>query len=157
MKFAERLVAQLTGVPDGAILYDIKGLHIFALMLPVLDLLLCTYFPPIGGASMVSVVPGHASILNNVFYRFLTRLPHSRSDLVPPNMSIRDRMRVALEKLSQITGNPEVASSDPLCSLSFCSLAPEVIKGQSELLGHYLKDINLAFTPIPPEGWSLRK
>jgi len=134
MKFAERLLSQLTGVPDGAILYDIKG-----------------------GASMVSVVPGHASILNNVFLKFLTRLPHHRSDLVPPDISIRDRMHSALERLSQITDNPEVASLDPLCSLSFCSLAPEVIKGQSELLNHYLKNVNLAFTPIPPEGWSLRK
>jgi len=156
MKFAERLVTQLTGVPDGAILYDIKGAYICRYA-TCMDLLLWTHFPPIGGASMVSVVPGHASILNNVFLKFLTRLPHHGSDLIPPEISIRDRMHSALEKLSKITGNPEVASLDPLCSLSFCSLAPEVIKGQSELLNHYMKDINLAFTPIPPEGWSLRK
>jgi hypothetical protein len=30
MKYAERLVTQLTGVPDGAILYDIKGPQVFA-------------------------------------------------------------------------------------------------------------------------------
>lgn len=128
MKYAERLVTQLTGVPDGAILYDIKG-----------------------GTSMVSVVLGHASILNNVFHKFLTRLPHHRSDLVPPSTSIRDRMQTALVKLSQIMDNPEVAYLDPLCSLSFCSLAPEVIKGQSELLNHYMKNLDLALTPIHPE------
>ena len=106
---------------------------------------------------MVSVVLGHASILNNVFHKFLTRLPHHRSDLVPSNISIRDRMQVALEKLSQIMGNPQVAYLDPLCSLSFCSLAPEVIKGQEELLNHYMKNIDLAFTPIPRETQPLRK
>ena len=106
---------------------------------------------------MVSVVLGHASILNNVFHKFLTRLPHHRSDLVPSNISIRDRMQGALEKLSQIMDNPEVAYLDPLCSLSFCSLAPEVIKVQSEILNHYMKNINLALTPVPPEIRPLRK
>jgi hypothetical protein len=66
-------------------------------------------------------------------------------------------MQAALEKLSQITDNAEVAHLDPLCSLSFCSLAPEVIKGQSELLNHYMKNIDLAFTPIPRETRPLRK
>ena len=121
-----------------------------------LDLLIYV-FSLIGGTSMVSVVQGHASILNNAFHKFLTRLPHHRSDLIPSNTPIRDRMQAALEKLSQITGNPEVAYLDPLCSLSFCSLSPEVIKGQWELLNHYMKNIDLAFMPIPPETRPLRK
>ncbi|KAF8974713.1 alpha/beta-hydrolase [Flammula alnicola] len=134
MKYADKLASQLTGVKDGAVLYDVKG-----------------------GTSMISVVPGPASIVNNVFYKFLTRLPHHRSDIVPPQSSITDRMRMALQQLSEILGNPEMAELDPLSSLSFCCLTPEVIKGQSEHLRQYLKDASLAFTPMPTEGRPLRK
>lgn len=108
---------------------------------------------------MISVVPGPASMVNNVFYKFLKRLPHHRSDLVQPESSIRERMRMALGNLAEITGDPDMASLDPLCSLSFCCLTPEVVKGQSDLLKHYSNEVRVALNPslIENEGRPLRK
>ncbi|KAF8204828.1 Alpha/Beta hydrolase protein [Pholiota molesta] len=136
MKYAEKLVSALKGVTDGPVLYDVKG-----------------------ATSMISVVPGPASIVNNVFYKFLKRLPHHRSDLVQPESSITERMRMALGNLAEITGDPDMASLDPLCSLSFCCLTPEVVKGQSDLLKHYSTEVRVALNPslIENEGRPLRK
>ncbi|KDR83489.1 hypothetical protein GALMADRAFT_235659 [Galerina marginata CBS 339.88] len=132
-KHAERLLSQLTGVKDGAVIYEVKG-----------------------GRSMISVIPGYTSIVNNVFYKFLMRLPHHRSDIVPPKVSLKDRMKTALNKLSEITGLDTI-SLDPLCSISFSCVTPDFFKGQTELLRHYLKDASQAFTPTPVEGMPLRK
>ncbi|KAF9481994.1 alpha/beta-hydrolase [Pholiota conissans] len=136
MKYADKLVSALTGVEGGPVLYDVKG-----------------------ATMMISVVPGPASMVNNVFYKFLTRLPHRRSDLVEPESSIRDRMKMALGSLAEIMEDPDMASLDPLCSLSFCCLTPEVIKGQTDLLKHYSKDIGTALNPmgVENEGRPLRK
>lgn len=104
----------------------------------------------IGGTSMVSVVSGPASTVNNVFHKFLKRLPHHRSELIPPESSIRDRMRMALANLAEIIGDPDMASLDPLCSLSFCCLGQDVIQGQSDLLKHYHKGQASALNPEGP-------
>ncbi|KAF9057489.1 Alpha/Beta hydrolase protein [Panaeolus papilionaceus] len=124
MKYAEKLVSFLTGVKDGPILYTVKG-----------------------GTTMLSVVPGNASTVNKVFSSFLARLPHHRSEIVPPEVSIEDRMRMALRRLSELHGDPEMAYHDPLCSLSFSCLTPEVTKSQSVLLRHYRKNSQTAFNP----------
>jgi len=87
---------------------------------------------------------------------FLSRVPHHRSDILPPEMSIQERMEMALQKLSKIT-NVETDSLDPLCSLSFASLSPDIIKAQNELLRRYAKDADQAFTPAAVEAWSSRR
>lgn len=97
---------------------------------------------------MISVVPGPASILNNVFYKFLARLPRHRSDLCAPESSIEERMRMALGRLSELTGQSEMASLDPLCSLSFCCLKPEIIAKQEKILRTCSKDIQEAYAPV---------
>ncbi|KAF8914148.1 alpha/beta-hydrolase [Gymnopilus junonius] len=127
-KYAEALVEQLTGVPDGAVLYEVKG-----------------------GRSMISVVPGNASIVNNVFFKFLGRLPHYRSDITPPTLSLRDRMKIALNRFSEITGM-DITSLDPLSSLSFSCVTDEVMTAQTEILKHYQKGARDAFTPTAVEG-----
>lgn len=104
----------------------------------------------LGGMSMISVMPGPASTVNNVFFKFLNRLPHHRSDLVAPESSIRDRMRMAMSNLAELTGDPDMPSLDPLCSLSFCCLTPDVIKGQNDLLKHYHKGEAEALSPAGP-------
>ena len=96
---------------------------------------------------MISVVSGPASTVNNVFYKFLNRLPHHRSELIPPESSIRDRMRMALGNLAEIIGDPDMTSLDPLCSLSFSCLTQDVIQGQSDLLKHYFKGQASALNP----------
>jgi hypothetical protein len=66
-------------------------------------------------------------------------------------------MDKALQKLSQITGNVETESLDPLCSLSFGSLSPETTKAQAELLRQYIVDADEALDPATVEGWLLRR
>ncbi|KAJ3503273.1 hypothetical protein NLJ89_g8505 [Agrocybe chaxingu] len=136
--YAPGAVIMTYGVKDGAILYTVRG-------------------KTVGGTSMLSVVPGHASIVNRAFANFLARLPHHRSDIVPPELPIKERMRVALKKLSEITGNPKIASLDPSCSISFSLLSPEVVKSQTELVRHYQKDADIAFSPMTLDGKPLRK
>ena len=100
---------------------------------------------------MISVVPGNASIVNNVFFKFLGRLPHHRSDIVPPKIPLEERMRIALKRLSEVTGT-DTSSLDPLSSLSFSCLSDEVVKAQTEILKHYQKGARTAFTPTRADG-----
>ena len=111
----------------------------------------------IGGGSMMSVVPDTAWIVNGAFANFLSRLPHHKSDLIPPQITIRQRMEIALQKLSQIMGSTEIDSWDPLCSLSFACLSPDVAKAQTDLLRRYIKEADEAFDPAAVEGWSSRR
>ena len=106
---------------------------------------------------MMSVAPETASTVNGAFANFLSRLPHHRSDLVPPKVPIGERMEIALQKLSKITGNVDIESLDPLCSLSFASLSPDIVKAQNELLRRYMTDADQALVPAAVEGWSLRR
>jgi len=105
-----------------------------------------------GGRSMISVMPGYSSIVNNVFAKFLARLPPSRSDIVPPNIPIRERMRLALNKLSDITGL-DTSSLDCMCSMSFSCVTEDVVQSQIALLKHYQNGADQAFTPDPQDNW----
>ena len=105
----------------------------------------------------MSVAPETAYTVNGALANFLSRLPHHRSDLIPPKISIRERMSIALQKLSKITGNVETGSLDPFCSLSFACLSSDIIKAQNELLRRYSKDADQAFDPATVEGWSSRR
>lgn len=105
----------------------------------------------------MSVVPDTAWTVNGAFANFLSRLPHHRSDLIPPQITIRQRMEIALQKLSQIMGTTDIDSWDPLCSLSFACLLPDVAKAQTDLLRRYNKDADEAFDPAAVEGWSSRR
>lgn len=59
-------------------------------------------------------------------------------------------MRMALGNLAEIIGDPDMASLDPLCSLSFSCLTQDVIQGQSDLLKHYFKGQASALNPESP-------
>lgn len=117
-KYAEKLVSQLTNVEDGPVLYTVKG-----------------------GSNSLSIVPAHASIANQVFAKFLGRLPLSRSDLVPPEMPRAERMKIALTCLAETMADADMAFRDPLSSLSFSCLPPETIQRQTEALYNYKKEI----------------
>ncbi|KAF8803748.1 hypothetical protein BYT27DRAFT_7195089 [Phlegmacium glaucopus] len=135
IKHAEQLSSQLTGVKDGAILYSVKG-----------------------GSSMLSIIPGNASITNKVVSNFWSRLPHHKSHISPPETPVEVRMSEALRTLARLTGRANKESiAKPLCSLSFSCLSPDVIKTQSELLEYYKKDCHRAFSPLTASGRPLRK
>lgn len=106
---------------------------------------------------MISVIPEAASTVNAAFVNFLSQLPRHRSDIVVPEISIRDRMEVALQKFSKITGITDVESLDPMCSLSFSAVPSEVAKTQIEVLRRYMKNADRAFNPASVEEWSLRR
>ena len=111
----------------------------------------------IGGSSMLSVLPGHASIMNKVVSNFWSRLPFRGSHINPPQTSIEVRMRVALTTLAVLTGRQGEGPSGPLCPLSFSCLSPDVIKIQSEFLEYFKKECRRAFSPLTVSGRPLRK
>jgi hypothetical protein len=106
---------------------------------------------------MLSVIPGHASIMNKVVSNFWSRLPHHASPISPPKTPVEVRMSEALGTLLTLTGCEIVSPMDPLCALSFSCLPPDVIKIQSELLEYYKKDCYRAFSPLSASGRPLRK
>lgn len=106
---------------------------------------------------MLSVIPGHASIMNKVVSSFWSRLPHHDSPINPPKTPVEVRMSEALETLVALTGRESPSPTDPLCALSFSCLSPDIIKVQSELLEYYKKDCYRAFSPLTATGRPLRK
>lgn len=133
-QYAESLASQLTGVEDGAVLYTVKG-----------------------AAGLLSIVPGSASIVNQVIAKFLSRFPRRRSDLVPPALSVEVRMTVALQNLARVFSNGSIGTRDPLSSLSFSCLPKDIVKAQEELITQYARNRHQAFSPLGPDGKPLRK
>ena len=106
---------------------------------------------------MLSVIPGHASIMNKVVSNFWSRLPHHASPISPSEIPVEVRMSEALETLVALTGRESESLTEPLCALSFSCLSPDVIKAQSELLEYYKKECYSAFSPLTVLGRPLRK
>ncbi|KAJ7672870.1 Alpha/Beta hydrolase protein [Mycena rosella] len=128
-KYAERMAQDLK-----AVLYTVKG-----------------------GGGYLSIPPGTASIVNQVYAKFVSRLPHVRSDRVKPALTLAERMKDALGTLEAVTGDANVRSRDPLSPLSFSCLPEEVVQQQSEGLRAYRKGQTLAFLPLGPTGRPIRR
>jgi hypothetical protein len=103
------------------------------------------------------VVSASASIVNQVFVKFLSRLPHVASDLVRPAIPVAERMKTALSKLAGIAGDPAIGCRDPDSPLSFSCVTPEVRKNQLESLKFYAKDLDKAFSPLDAYGRPQRR
>lgn len=134
-KYSETLAAQLTNAKDGAVIYTVRGAGAF-----------------------LSIIPGSASIVNQTLTKFLSRVPRSRSDIVPPETSILDRMTQALDRQAKLIGkkNPSI-SLDPLSSLSFSCVSKQIADAQSDMIAEYTVDRLNAFNPLGPDGRPLRK
>lgn len=132
--YAEKLASQLTNSEGGAVLFTVKG-----------------------GAGNLNIVPGHASIMNKVFTTFLGRLPHVRSELVPPETDKTERMKAALSALAEIAGDSSIASRDPSSSLSFSCLSHDAMERQMETLKQYRERKTPTFSPLGPDGRPLRR
>lgn len=95
--------------------------------------------------------------MNQVFSKFLSRIPVVGSEIRPLEVPIEDRMRTALKQLAYLTNNEKLMSLDPNSPLSFCCLSEEVIKRQTQTLEEHRKGRLLAFNPLGPDGRPVRK
>ncbi|KAF9042566.1 alpha/beta-hydrolase [Hymenopellis radicata] len=136
IKYAEELRSRLSNVPgDGAVLYTLKG-----------------------AAGSLSTFQGNASIVVQVFTKFLKQQP-----LVPsvplPDVDIHERMAEALQRLGDYYDAKDwtYSSRDPMSSLSFCVLPQEVFLKQDQQLKAYGKDLASAFSALRPNGRPIRK
>ncbi|CAK5262666.1 unnamed protein product [Mycena citricolor] len=127
-KYAERLANELK-----AVLYTVKG-----------------------GGGYLSIPLGTASIVNQVYTKFISRLPHVESDFPASIRPVEDRMREALVTLETITGD-NLRTRDPMSSLSFSCLSEEIVQRQSQALEAYKRGQSTAFLPLGPTGRPIRR
>lgn len=106
---------------------------------------------------MLSIIPGHASIANQVFAKFISRLPHKRSKPTHPQTPKSERMKTALSTLAKIMGDESIANRDPMSSLSFCCLPTDVVNKQMDMLVQFRKKLKNAVSPLGPDGRPLRR
>jgi len=110
-----------------------------------------------GAKACLNILPGSASIVNQVFSKFLAQQPRTRSDLIPAKISIQERSKIALSKLAEFAGDPSIASRDPRSPLSFSCVKPDVARSQLENLQFYAKDLDKAYCPLGRDGRPMRK
>jgi hypothetical protein len=134
LKYAENLKQLLINARDGPRLYVVRG-----------------------AKACLNILPGSASIVNQVFSKFLAQQPRTRSDLLPPKLSIREQSKVALSKLAEFVGIPSIAQRDPCSPLSFSCVKTDVAKSQLENLLFYAKGLDKAYCPLGRDGRPLRK
>src|ERR1700733_12329496 len=106
---------------------------------------------------MLSIIPGHASIANQVFAKFISRIPHTRSESPHPQTPKLGRMKAALSTLAKIMGDESIANRDPMSSLSFCCLPADVVNNQMDALAQFRKRLKNVFSPLGPDGRPLRR
>jgi hypothetical protein len=110
-----------------------------------------------GCQGYVSVVPSCASIANQVCAKFLSKLPHCRSDLRCPAEPLEVCMQRALERLAELAGDDTIAARKPLSSMSFSRVAPHVERLQIEHIRLVSKGHRQAFSPLGADGRPIRR
>ncbi|TFK56031.1 alpha/beta-hydrolase [Heliocybe sulcata] len=110
-----------------------------------------------GGQGFMSMVPSFANIVNQVFFKFLAARERVPSILGPPAEPIPERMRRALEDLSEFVGEPSIADRDPRSSISFSCCKAEVAQAQMDTIRNYAKGQCDAFNPLGHDGRPIRK
>ncbi|KAJ7162622.1 Alpha/Beta hydrolase protein [Mycena crocata] len=110
-----------------------------------------------GGGGYLTMTPGTASIVNQVYVKFVSRLPHVRSDRATPVLTTDERMKDALGTLEAITGDSSFRNRDPSSSLSFSCLSDDIVQSQTDGLAGYRKGQTLAYMPLGPTGRPIRR
>ena len=100
------------------------------------------------------MVPESASIANRVFASFLARQPPARSDPVPPHPT---RLDEALQRLSEIVDNPDIASRDALSPMAFSCVSPAVVRRRAQIYAQAAAGHRGAFSPLDNHGRPKRK
>ena len=111
--------------------------------------------PHIAAAGYLNVVC--ASIINQVFAKFLSRQPKARSDLIPQDKPLAEFMRDGLARLAEFRSDKSILDRDPCSPLSFSCAPPDVVKRQDECIVTYSKGMRHAFSPLEPDGRPIRK
>ena len=96
------------------------------------------------------------SIVNQTLFKFLGRLPGARSEIKLPPVPVPQRMREALDKLAELTGDASFSGKDAMCSLNFSCVSPEICKVQAKSRESYAKDAARAFSPLLSNGRPIR-
>ena len=139
---------QLANAKDGARLYFIRGACTQSFQL------ICMLRRDSGGQGCLGVVPESASIANRVFASFLARQPPARSDPVPPHPT---RLDEALQRLSEIVDNPDIASRDALSPMAFSCVSPAVVRRRAQIYAQAAAGHRGAFSPLDNHGRPKRK
>ncbi|KAH9077023.1 alpha/beta-hydrolase [Lactarius deliciosus] len=88
---------------------------------------------------------------------FVSRLPHARSELRPPDDSLEVFISHGLETMAEITEDPSIAQRDPLSPMSFSRISVAVQRLQVENYMAAAKDARKAFSPLGSDGRPMRK
>ena len=159
LEHAERLAEGLVNVPNGALMFTVKGttssLLFFRAHETPSETHVISTSPSIAAAGYLNVVC--ASIINQVFAKFLSRQPKARSDLIPQDKPLAEFMRDGLARLAEFRSDKSILDRDPCSPLSFSCAPPDVVKRQDECIVTYSKGMRHAFSPLGPDGRPIRK
>src|ERR1700761_1780930 len=102
----------------------------------------------VGGQGYISVLPTTASVCNRVFFQFISRLPHARSELQRPSHSLEVFISHGLEVLAVLAEDPSIAKRDPLSPMSFSRISVAVQRLQVDNYTAAARDVKKAFSPL---------
>ena len=106
----------------------------------------------------MTLVPTCASVVNRLFYMFLSRQKAQTSHFVCRTpIERRERMKAALKSLSEFVEDPAIATRDPDSALSFSCVTPEVFDSQSAQIEKQRLKENEALSPLGLDGRPLRR
>ncbi|KAI0260958.1 alpha/beta-hydrolase [Gloeopeniophorella convolvens] len=108
-----------------------------------------------GASGYLSTTPSCASILNQIYAKFLGRLP--RTPLGRNLPVIPDHMKRSLARLADLSGDARIADRNPSSVMSFSLVTPEIERGQTEAFALFLKGMKQAFSPLRPDGRPQRR
>lgn len=134
LEYAERMKAELVNAQGGAKLYVMKGAQ-----------------------GYLNVVHSCASLANQVFWKFMNRLPPSRSDPYRPELCLVEYMRQALERLAAFADEAAIATRDPRSPMSFSRVTKPVEESQMENISTVAKGQRFALSPLGADGRPMRK
>ncbi|KAF7978309.1 hypothetical protein HWV62_913 [Athelia sp. TMB] len=145
MQYAEQLAGELRGALGGAYVYTLKGVSAQHNDLDSAN-------EDEGLSGPPTILPGSASIVNRVLTKFLSALPFSGSELIPPVTPVTSRMKAALGRLADLSGDETIESRDPSTPSSFSRVSEGVKNTQAESFKAYEKNLCKAFSPLDLNG-----
>lgn len=155
---AEQLRDSLVNVPGGARVFSVKcPLRILLCIYDYADKVSVSPFLFLFPASSGFITIMSASIVNQVFAKFLAQLPRARSDLNSSKQLLRDAMEPALSRLAGFKVDSSILTRDPNSPLSFSCTSLEQAQGQQAKIAAYAKGQRKAFSPLGADGRPLRK
>ncbi|KAI0052586.1 alpha/beta-hydrolase [Auriscalpium vulgare] len=110
-----------------------------------------------GAHACLGLIPSTATIANRVFARFLSNLPHARSDPSTPTDPLELQMSQPLLILSKITDDKSVLGKNPLHAMSFSRIRPEEASRRARKVKEAAVGQSEAFSPLASNGRPVRR